>query len=209
MKRLTVALTILALCLQVFSGIAVYGAGEENRIEITINAQNPTSGIEKGDSLYIILSCKNKETEEITDLKAEVLPNSSFSPQVEGPVELLDVLPADGNFHDTPRIIDLVYLGTGIGLTLELSYKVNGVTVTETEKLNLAGLVESEPPSLEGPPSSSPDTSKYIPKLGTTIGNRIPTITAGCSATMTSPVKNDSIYQARNITVTLKMADET
>jgi hypothetical protein len=208
MKRLAVVLTILVLCLQVFSGTVVYGAGEEDRIEITGVDQDPEEGIGTGDIVVVTLGCKNRGIDEITELKAKVLPGSSFSQRVEGIVDILDVLPADGGIYLAENSIVLVYSGTGSRLSLELNYKVGGDSKTETENITLSGLVGSG----QGGGGSSPspqDTSKYVPKLGTTIGNRIPTIVAGNSETMTFPVKNDSIYQARNITATLKMADET
>jgi hypothetical protein len=206
MKRLTVVLITLALCLQVFSGTAVYGAGEENRINIDFD-QTARKDIKKGEYVGVRLHCTNISTDEITDLYVEVLPGSSFSRRVKEPekIKILDSLPADNEEYPAHKYIELEYLGKGNELYLQLSYQVDGKPQAETEEISLVGLVESG----SGSASSSQDTSKYTPKLGTTIGNRIPTITAGSAETMTFPVKNSSIYQARNITATLKMADET
>lgn len=53
------------------------------------------------------------------------------------------------------------------------------------------------------------DTSKYVPKLSTPIGNDIPLISAGQTATVTYNIRNSSYYQAKEITVLLKMVDDT
>jgi len=52
------------------------------------------------------------------------------------------------------------------------------------------------------------DTSKYVPKLSTESGNNIPTITAGEMQTITYQIMNSSYYQAKDITILLKMIDE-
>ena len=204
MRKLTVVFMALMLCLQVFSGTVVFGAVDDKRISVSF--EQSIRDINPGDSVSVRLNCTNKSTDNITDLYAEILPGSSFIPVVEGQtVKLRDTLPANGTEYLDAPYIQLKYLGTGDTLDVTLSYKVSGVSQTEDASLHILGVHAKEATST---PSAPVDTSKYTPKLENTNSTSIPTIMAGKTQRLNFTIKNNSIYQARNVKISLKMADE-
>lgn len=205
MRKLTVFCVILLLFLQVFSGVAVYGAASEGNSIVISGYSIGSQNIYEGNQFKIMLNCKNSSTtDDLTDVYIEIGSTSSFYGYPSNAFKAYDgVLDNDGSSHYTNEI-DLVYKGSGKELNVTLKYKIASVDYFETFTVYIK---EARP--TDNTPPTPIDTSRYAPKLGTASGNNIPAIVAGTSQTVTFPVKNSSTYQARNIAMTLKMADET
>ncbi|HEX2944760.1 MAG TPA: CARDB domain-containing protein [Clostridia bacterium] len=203
MRKLIVVFMALMLCLQVFSGSVVFGAEGDNRLSVSFTQTE--NDIDPGDSVSVRLNCTNISAETITDLYADISSGSSFTQVVEGKTtKLADTLLAAGEVNNAPYI-QLKYLGTGDNLNVTFSYKVSGVSQTEDVNLHVLGVNQKDTGST---PSSPVDTSKYTPKLENTNSTSIPSITAGNTQRLNFTIKNNSIYQARNVKISLKMADE-
>lgn len=203
MRKLTILLVVLMLCLQVFSGTVAYGAETDDKIKINSTKQS-IKEIREGDSFGLVINCENMSGSVITNINAVIDFSSSFRPLIEGNLKLFDTLVADNNEYESNNM-NLKYLGTGDSLNITLNYTIGANTYSQTNTIHIPGVIESDTVTT---PTAPTDTSKYMPKLGTTSGNSIPTIVAGNSTKLTFPVKNSSIYQARNINMTLKMTDE-
>jgi hypothetical protein len=201
MKRLTVIGMILALCLQLFSGTVAFGATPN--LKVTYTLPDNESEIFEGGEFQLDLKCENLTGQEITDVKVEMIDNaSSFYWVYSNP---LSFSPITASGSRTINISKLIYEGKGKNLVLKFTYKLGG---TDTSEDYVIYISEAHSTDASSGGSGSSDASKLIPKLGTASGNSIPTITAGSSQVVTFPVKNSSIYQAKNVTMTLKMSDE-
>jgi len=128
MRKLTVVLITLMLCLQVFSGTVAYGAVEDN-ILVTSYVTNKTS-IYKGDSFTITLKCDNKTTTAFSDVFVSISESSSFYGSPSGSKKLFDSLGANATNADG-ILPELIYKGTGNELNLIITYD-DGSTETET-----------------------------------------------------------------------------
>lgn len=202
MKRLTVFCMILLLCLQAFSGTVVFGATSPN-LKITYELPGGESELFEGDQFSLTLKYMNQSDKDITDLKVDLKNDaSSFSSFFPNPIPLIDKLASsEGNSFKLPQF---TYNGKGKYLTLRFTYKLGGVDTTEDYSIYIS---EAHSSDTSSGGSGSTNTQELKPKLGTASGNSIPTITAGNAQTVTFPVKNSSIYLAKNIKMTLKMAD--
>lgn len=202
MKRLIVFCMILLLCLQVFSGTVVYGAGPN--LVFTYELPDGETVIYEGDSFQLKLKYTNQTDKDITDVKVNMNESvSSFYWLISQQFTLQDMAPGSGEKSVT--LPDLTYKGKGQSLALKITYKLDGADMAEDYIITVRQ-AHSTDTSSGG--SGGTDASKLIPKLGTASGNNIPTITAGNAQIVTFPIKNSSIYQAKNILMTLKMLDE-
>jgi hypothetical protein len=212
MKRLTVFCMILLLCLQVFSGTVVYGAAVEgDNIVVEGYSIGSSSGIPVTEekACEVTLKCTNTSGSAIGEIYATIDSSSSFYGNPSSSMKVCDSLDAgsDGSNILLKYPLKLVYKGTGHELKLTLKYTISGTEYYEDKELYITQVEPKNSDSGSGA-SAPTDTSKYVPKLGTTSTNNIPSIVAGSSLAVTYPVKNSSIYQARNITATMKMLDE-
>lgn len=214
MRKLTVILIALTLCLQAFSGTVAYGADDplKDGIEVTGFEPSPSGRtFKEDDMLGIRFTCINKTDKELKDVKISPLSGSDFGINGSYPYPLMssdqeiNIMPIGEQLSD---LIPFRYLGTGRDLSVKIEYTYDGSKGSITKEFAGVGFVTPKAAG-SSPPPSSPNTSNYVPKLETASGNYIPTIVAGNTQKMTFPVKNNSIYQARNVYVSLKMADET
>jgi hypothetical protein len=202
MKRLMVFCMILLLCLQVFSGTAVYGAGPN--LALTYELPGGETAIYDGDDFQLKLKYTNQTDKDITDVKVSINDSvSNFYWLISQQFTLRDMAKGSGEISTT--LPDLTYKGKGQTLALKLTYKLGGVDIAEDYVIAIR---QAHPTDTSSGSSGGTDASKLTPKLGTASGNNIPTITAGNSQVATFPVKNSSIYQAKNVLMTLKMLDE-
>ncbi len=199
MRKLTVVLVTLMLCLQVFSGTVVYGAAADNMIVVGYSLSGGVTSIYEGDSVTLALTCRNKSGSDKSNVFVSIDDSSSFygSPLVSKEL-FATFINGDNPEANLPQ---LVYKGTGHELTLIFTYS-DGSTETET-------IYVKEAVPTDNSPSTPVDTSKYVPKLGTASAARMPVITAGSPYKLKYTVKNSSGYQAKNIDISLKMVDET
>lgn len=205
MRKLTVIFMALMLCLQVFSGAVAFAAGEQpgNYISISGTRQSVDEDITKGMTFMLFLNCRNTADSAITDVTAEVRANLSFSPVDSVPTPLFDTLAKDGISHES-EAITLKYDGKGNTAAITLHYTIGTNEYVQTISVNVTGVDEDS-----GNSSSNADPADFKPRLEITNSSNIPSIKAGSTQKLTYPIKNNSIYQARNIDVSLKMVDET
>lgn len=208
MRKLTILLAVLMLCLQVFSSTVAYGAiSQGDNIKIDRYGGAP-SKIREGDSIdefYVKIS--NKSESKLEKIYVDIDQSSDFygDPTTTNFFTMTELavdaanedLDADGN--------KLVYKGTGNTLTLRFKYFIGTDEFTETHTLYIREAV----PTDKTPSSGGGDTdySKYKPRLTVDNSGRMPIIAAGASYTLKYNVKNISSYQAKNAKVSLVMAD--
>ena len=199
MKRLTVLLAVLMLCLQVFSGTVAYGATIEDNISILNHdiVENITS-IHKGDQFTVTVTLKNLSiSDALSDINVTVDSTSSFygTPTSGAGIGTLAIGP--GESKTLPK---LVYKGTGNDLNLTFTYTKGTTICTENETIYIGEAVPTD-----NTPSQPTDTSGYEPKLSTDNSGRMPIIAAGSSYKLKYVIRNTSYYQAKNVKVSLKM----
>ncbi len=204
MRKLTVIFMALMLCLQVFSGSIAFAAEQAGTfIKVLSTDQSIKEDIKKGTTFMLFLYCQNTSTSELTNVTAEVRSNLSFESVDEDPVEIYSSLENDNAPYKSSDIT-LKYMGKGNTAVITLRYKKGGQDYVQNISVNVTGVDEDS-----GNSSSNADPSDFKPRLEITNSSNIPTIKAGSTQKVTYPIKNNSIYQARNIDVTLKMVDET
>lgn len=204
MRKLTVFCVILMLCLQVFSGTAAYGAVSANNIVIE-NYISDKSDIYEGDAFELTLMCSNTLATATGAVYANIDSTSSFHGNPSNSFKLYDDIA--GNATNMPSIkIKLIYTGTGNELKITLTYSAGGNDYIEEKII----YISKAHPTSTGSSSSTPvDTSKYMPKPGVADDNNIIPIVAGVAKSVNFSIKNSSIYQAKNITMSLKMVDSS
>jgi len=188
---------VLLLCLQVFSGTTANGADVFGD-NIIIDNYSPKTSIYEGESVNLDILLSNKSDETLENVYVSIDSSSSF---YGNPTSTRLVTSSVTSGSPISVTLPLVYKGDGRDLNLTFTYKKGSDNVTERETLYIA---EAKPKDTT-PPSAPPNTTNYVPKLGTTSGSNIPTIMAGNSRKISIPVKNSSIYQARNVNITLKI----
>jgi uncharacterized membrane protein len=100
----------------------------------------------------------------------------------------------------------LVYKGSGNSLKLNFTYYIGGTKYAESHILSVTEAVSKD--SEQKPPGKSdPNLSEYKPNLTVDNSGKIPIIPAGSSYRLKFNVKNLSSHQAKNVKVSLVMAD--
>lgn len=201
MKKLTVVLVTLMLCLQVFSGTVVYGAAGDN---IVVDYTSLSQMYEGNATVFTIKLTNKMTTGAITNMYVDIDPSSDFYGDPTYTNFYVDKSLPDGSEYSFTSISKLVYKGTGNLLKLNFKYKIGVDTFEESHTLFISEAVPTD-----DSPSTPVDTSKYIPKLGTVSTARMPIIAAGSSYKLKYTVKNTSGHQAKNVDISLKMVDET
>ena len=221
MKKLTtITLAVLILCLQVFSCTVAYGAesgggtattvetGDNIKIEGYRVVDNKPK-IFEGDpfELSVGISCK-KDGVVLQNIDVDIDQSSSFYgyPTYTSFYHLDSITKSVETQQLQYGSNKLVYKGSGNTLTLTFKYKVTEGSVdkeyTETHTLYIKEAV----PTDHGGGSSTP-APEPTPKLVTDNTGETPAVFAGKSHTLKYTIKNLSYYQARNIVVSLEMAD--
>ncbi len=202
MRKLTVLLAVLMLCLQVFSGTIAYAApGDDNITILNHSIGGGRTSINKDETFTLSLTLKNMDDlNALSGIYVTIDSSSSFygSPSNGGSLGSI----ANGDESELPMPVQLVYKGTGNDLNLTFTYTKGGVTSTETETIYIGQAVP-----VDNSPSTPVDTSKYVPKLSTDNSGRMPIIAAGASYKLKYTIKNSSYYQAKNVKLSLKMSD--
>ncbi len=197
MRKLTVFLAALMLCLQVFSGTVAYGAGDEN-ITIQRYGINKAS-LSEGDSFLMTIYYKNDSGGTLSDVVVKVNSTSSFAGKTANSVSVGSLNPGDDGNIELP---ELVYKGSGNELSLIIAYKIGG---TDESEIKTIYITEAEPEKDDN--SDEKPTTQYVPKLRVGNVNKIPEINAGDSHKLILILENYSSYQARNLEMSLKMDD--
>lgn len=127
MRKLTIILAVLMLCLQVFSCTVAYGSDEDNPDEdnpIEILGCTPNkSQIYKDDVVEMGLVIKNKTDKDMTDIEI-IIKEASFSGWTsdQGP----RIAELKSKEESDPITFDVYYNGNGRDLLLEIKYKIEG-----------------------------------------------------------------------------------
>ena len=213
MRKLTVICVIMTLFLQVFSGTVAYGEGEpeqtaaNNIVVDRYELSDSKTTISEDDEVNIRLYCTNISGAAIAPpIRATIDSSSSFSGGSTITSDLYtEELPGDES--TASKYFMVKYKGSGKEIKIKFTYKIGDKYYAEEESFDIS---EAEPTGTGGGDNGgggSVDPSRYTPRLGTATGD-IPVITAGSLEDIKFTIKNNSIYQAKNITMTLKMADD-
>jgi hypothetical protein len=197
----------------VFSGTIAYGApltGDNIRI---LGYEGAPTNIFEGDSIQLEIKIENKSEDALKDLYVDIDQSSDFYGDpaytnfyVNGTLGATGTLEATGTLSNKNN--RLVYKGSGNTLKLNFKYKIDDGAGGKDEYTESHTLYISEAvPTGTSAPSTPTDTSKYEPRLTTDSTGKMPIINAGTSYKLKYTIKNLSIYQARNVRVTMKMAD--
>ncbi len=206
MRKLTAFCLTVVLLILVFSNFVVFGDDSDLYIE-SYSPQTIVNDVTK--SFSFSMRIKNTSGRTITDLKAEIdVDNSAYFPSNDSDkVKVVATNLGDNTLSDNYSV-QLRYKGSGTALKFIFTYKYEeGVDEQRAERT--INIPATEPPNNTDNPIFNIDPSKIIPVLGTVEGNEMPTIKAGGQATVTFPVKNSGGHQARDITITLGMVDES
>ena len=122
MRKLTIVLAVLMLCLQVFSCTVAYGSDEDNPIEILGCTPNK-SQIYKDDVVEMGLVIKNKTDKDMTDIEI-IIKEASFSGWTSDQGPRIAELKSEE--ESDPIKFDVYYNGNGRDLVLEIRYKIEG-----------------------------------------------------------------------------------
>jgi len=205
MRKLTVILITLMLCLQVFSGTVTYGAAGDN-LKIW-GYDTGDSSIKKNEGFYLTLSLENLNASDITDLYVDIDLSSDFYGEASNTnffVKPLISADAQPTFKSDSK---LVYKGTGNLLILNFKYKIGPTEYTESHTIYIK---EAKPDDgKDNTPKTPTDTTKYVPKLSNVNSASIPVITAGSSYKLKYSIKNESDYYAKDVNISLTMVDES
>jgi hypothetical protein len=199
MRKLTALLAVLMLCLQVFSGTVAFGAEDENFIieGYDINSDS----LSEDDTFLMTIHYNNDSGEVLSNVKIIINNTSSFTGKTTSSISLGSL----GAGRGSKELPEIVYKGIGKDLSLTVSYEIGGSVKTEVKTVYVT---EAEPEDEDENPSGPVNTAKYVPKLRVGNVNTIPEITAGDSYKLKLTLENYSGYQARNLEISLKMADE-
>ena len=202
MRKLIVIFMALMLCLQVFSGTVAFADEQSGTfIKVSSTDQSVKEDIQKGTTFMLFLYCQNTSNSDLTNVTAEVRSNLSFESVDEDPVEIYSSLKNDNSPYKSSDIT-LRYMGKGNTAIITLRYEKDRQKYAQNISVNITGVDENS-----GNSSSDTDPSNFKPRLEVTNSSNIPTIKAGSTQKLTYPIKNSSIYQARNIDISLKMDD--
>lgn len=132
MRKLTIILAVLMLCLQVFSCTVAYGSDGFIRIMACEPATN--SPIHKDDVVEMGLVIQNKTDKDMTDIEI-IIKEASFSGWTsdQGPriAELKSKEKSD------PIRFNVYYNGNGRDLVLEIRYKIEGKDDKKTKNIKI------------------------------------------------------------------------
>lgn len=191
-------MAVLFCCVFLFSGYNVK-ASTDTDIVIT-GFQANKDNIYVNQEFDLDISYKDNSGKNISekDLYIIIDPNCSFYGLVK------NVFPAD-TMEKTK--LKLVYKGTGKELKLTFKAKVgeSGEVIESTQSIFLNAY-----PMDQGGSSTPPDRDpkKYMPRLGITGDVKIPVGRAGQNMSITLPVKNNSSYAAKDVTITPEFSSD-
>jgi len=182
----------------------VYGGDSD----ITVVSYSPETAV--NDVTKIInfnMRIKNTSGNKMVNLKAKIDESSAYFHPPANIEETVGTGTLD-NEQTADYSTQIKYKGSGTILKVIFTYEFEGGGAKQTAEKTIY-IPVTDPPDNTNSPIFNIDPSKLIPVLGTVEGNEMPTIKAGGQATVTFPVKNSSSHQARDITVTLGMVDES
>ncbi len=171
---------------------AATGSPDVKLVTYEVSKTNITAGSE----FNMYLTLENISSEDITDVKIGVDAGSPFSLKNNGYITTLDNIIKPNNQSSTYSWA-YYYNGDSNKLQIVIKYKKNGKDYQQEDSITISEAVPKD-----DTPSTPVDTSKYAPKIVIANNTTIPTGSAGSNITYTLPLKNSSIYAAKNIVIT-------
>lgn len=191
LKKITaISLICLILLSQLFIvALPVTAAEDVSLVDYIINKTT----IKSGDNFT--MSLKVKHSANVSDISIAIDSNSSFSLVTSD-----SFIPVDMVIDETTVKTKDKYFGYDGGsnnLRVTIQYKTPSGTNTKTDFITISQAI----PKADDTPSTPVDTTKYAPKIQIAENSAIPSGQAGAEITYTLPLKNTSLYYARNIVV--------
>lgn len=196
-KFTSLVLICLIVISELISGNMPVKAAQDVGLEgYSVNKNVISSGNEFGMSLKVKLY-----TSGVTDAYIQLSSSSAFSVKNSGSTIPLNDVPSDTSKKSTD-ILTYTYNGGSNKLEVTIKYKIG---TTSYEQSDFITISEAYPQSET--PDTQPDTTKYAPKIVIASNTSIPSGQVGSQITYTLPLKNTSLYGARNIVVSPVLDD--
>jgi hypothetical protein len=191
---------IILICLILLSQmltvtIPVTAAQEVSLVGYIVNR----STIKTGDEFNMALIVEHSTDVSNIYIKVE---SSSFSMKNSN-----SFIPVDEVENDTKSMTkgnDFKYYGGSNKLPVTIQYKTpSGAITTKSDSIYISEAIVQDEDNSDTPT----DTAKYAPKIQIVENSAIPSGKAGAEITYTLPLKNNSLYYARNIVVSPVLDD--
>ncbi len=197
MKKITsILLIFIVLLTNLFVTIPVNAAQDVDLVTYFVDESKITSGSDfKMDLTIGNLS----STDSVTSVRVIVDGSSAFSVKSSIPV-LSEIEPGKQAVTDRATF---TYNGGSNKLQVTIQYQKNGLDYQQEDSITISQAVPKE----EAPPSV--DTSKFAPKIVIAGNAAIPSGQVGGQMTYTLPLKNTSLYQAKNIIISPVLDDSS
>ena len=203
MKKFLIMLLVMLVCLQVFSVGVVSGAtAYTDNLEITSHKVS-IADIYVNYEFKLNLYCKNTFTEEIKDVYIEIDPNCAFISSASNTIKVYDSIQNKGAIYESFPV-NLIYKGKGDDFSFSFKYKVGNNDYIEMKHITLNNVHQNYDSTQQ-----DVKTEQYAPKLNITGGVGVTDASAGSTLAVTYPVRNNSSYSAKNITISLEMEDKS
>ncbi|QNU68153.1 hypothetical protein EHE19_006920 [Ruminiclostridium herbifermentans] len=198
-KIAAISLIFLILLSQLFTvTVPVTAAQEVDLVGYFVNKAT----IKQGDTFT--MSFKVKHSADASNIYIEI-DSSSFSMKNSNPY----FIPVDEVVDDSTVMTkgnDFRYNGGSNRLQVTIQYTTPSGTKSITDSINISEAIIEDRDTNDNPPA---DTAKYAPKIQIVENSAIPSGKAGAEITYTLPLKNNSLYYARNIVVSPVLDDST
>lgn len=191
LKKITaISLICLILLLQIFTvALPVTAAQDVSLVDYYINK----TSIKSGDNFT--MSLKVKHSADVSDISIAIDSNSSFSLKTSDSFIPVDIVIDETTVMTEGKYFE--YNGGSNNLRVYIQYKTPSGTKSIPDFITISQAI----PTPDETPSTPVDTTKYAPKIQIAENSAIPSGQAGAEITYTLPLKNTSLYYARNIVV--------
>ncbi len=193
-------ISVILTCLIILSGVLLLpqpvSAAQDVELATYYTSE---SRITSGSEFDMNLTIQNLSADNITNVKVIVDGSSSFSIKNSGSIPEISSINAGSQSITSGRF---VYDGGSNKLQVTIQYRKNGNYYQQDDSITISQAVPKD-----DSPSTPIDTSKYAPKLVIASNTTIPSGQVGSQITYTLPLKNTSLYAARNIVVSPVLDD--
>lgn len=160
----------------------------------------PSSKIAPNSEFQMSLRVQNNSGSAITDVKIIIDGSSAFTLKSSSSSMEIDSITA-GAQAGTP-LANFSYNGGSNKLQVTIQYTIGGNLLQVEDSLNISQAVPKDDTQ-----ETPVDTTKYAPKIVIASNTSIPSGQVGSQITYTLPLKNTSLYGARNIVVSPVLDD--
>lgn len=204
MKKFLTMLLVLLVCLQVFSVGVTFGAVVySDNLAITSHKVSISDIYEKYE-FKLNLYCRNTFSEEIKDVYIEINPDCAFISSASNTIKVYDSIQNKGAIYESFPI-NLIYKGKGDDFSFSFKYKVGNNDYIEMKNITIGNVHEN----YDSAQQEVVTKLQYVPNLNITGGIGVTDASAGSTLNVTYPIKNNSNYSAKNVSVTIEMEDKT